>query len=109
MSAPLRTVVCRRGDDPDYWTAWVQDTPQVAFDSTTPMEAVRRLLTETDAPAAWYWLRVEIGASTTLREFEWKPVAILFVCDECRGQGAVDGFNERYQCRRCNGRGRLPG
>ena len=105
------TIVATFNADANQWTAFFENSPQVAFGGELPVPAIRRLLEGIEADPDAYALECDmdlIGSGILLRSVVWDPPELLFPCSACNGRGVYVGLQEREPCGTCNGRGCVP-
>ena|SRR3990167_3661085 len=99
-----RKIVCQREPEPIQWTAWFEDTPQVAFGGPTSSTAIIRLL-DTFPKVERYRLEILRGSE------ESGSMELALVprqreeCPDCGGSGKYTGLNAVEDCAACKGSG----
>ena len=93
-------IICER--QPSHWSAWLESSPETAYDGDKPLTAVIQLVEATPGLALENISRDDETSTDDRREF-----VVGEVCPDCRGFGQFARLNRNGECGTCGGSGRI--
>ena len=101
---PTERIIHGERDASGHWSAWLTDTPQVAFGGCSSAEALSRVLGTLPAKAEWWNIAPKMDPPT-IDEGRFDVMVRFEPCPDCGGNGRYVGLHDVEVCRTCGGRG----